>query len=296
MDLVRHLNFFVAVAEEGHFGDAAARLEMTQPPVSQGLRRLEKELGVALIRRTSRGADLTPAGRELLPRARLLVDDARRLTAEARRLADRADVLRWGAVPQLGAALTAVCAAQVAATATDQDMVTEPASGLVAQVIAGSLDVAVIDHPCVTGTLTAGTVVRLPRWVVVPADHAAASAARPRLRQLADLSLCLPPRAWNPPAHDQLLDGLREHGLDSAARPIASDTELVAAVTGGSAFGLTAHRELFAAVASVRCVTMSDDVTALRLKVIHRSPDHAALTGELTSALRSHVAGSGYAG
>ncbi|WAC57603.1 LysR family transcriptional regulator [Gordonia sp. SL306] len=294
MDLVRHLSFFVAVAEEGHFGDAAARLEMTQPPVSQGLRRLEKELGVTLIRRTSRGADLTSAGRELLPRARLLVDDAKRLSAEARRLADRADVLRWGAVLHLGAPLTAVCAQQVASATTDQDMVTEPASALVAQVIAGSLDVAVIDHPCVTGTLVADSVVRLPRWLVLPADHAAAGAARPRLRALTDLAVCLPPRAWNPPAHDQIVDGFREHGLDSAVRPVTSDTELVAAVAGGSAFGLTAHPELFAAVPSVRCASVSTDVTALRLRVIHKSPDHAAIAADVTAALRSEADGGGH--
>ncbi|MFP3467751.1 LysR family transcriptional regulator, partial [Leifsonia sp. SIMBA_070] len=91
----------------GHFGHAAARLEMTQPPVSQGLRRLEKELGVELIRRGPQGAVLTGAGRELLPRARVLVDDAERFAGEARRLREHRDVLRCGLPSDLDPAIAA---------------------------------------------------------------------------------------------------------------------------------------------------------------------------------------------
>jgi DNA-binding transcriptional LysR family regulator len=84
---LRQLRYFVAVAEEKHFGRAAVRLAMTQPPLSQAIRALEEALGVPLFVRTKRSVELTHVGADLLPEVRRLLASADRLAPLAQNLA-----------------------------------------------------------------------------------------------------------------------------------------------------------------------------------------------------------------
>jgi DNA-binding transcriptional LysR family regulator len=84
---LRQLRYFVAVAEENHFGRAAARLHMTQPPLSQTIQALEASLGTPLFLRTKRSVALTAAGLALLPEARRILQQAGTLPDLARRAA-----------------------------------------------------------------------------------------------------------------------------------------------------------------------------------------------------------------
>src|SRR5262245_36937744 len=99
---LRHLRYFVGVAEAESFSRAAARLHVTQPALSRQIRALEDELGVRLFDRSTRRVRLTPEGEEVLRRSRdtLVAVDA--LRDRARSLGGgRAGILRVGATPQV---------------------------------------------------------------------------------------------------------------------------------------------------------------------------------------------------
>ena len=240
MDLLRHLEFFVAIAEEEHFGHAAARLGIAQPPLSQGLQRLERSLGVVLVDRSSRGARLNAAGRDLLPRARALLEGAEDLRRAAG--AHGAAPVRIGAVPQLPIRTVAAIAT---ACRNPPEIVTAPSTELLDALAAGRLDLAVVVHPALLGSLQSGPVHRQATALLLPAGHPAATTAGPVvLRSLRGLALATAPRAHGPAAHDLLLDTLEQRGLVTNTVSAPDDRSALVHVATGRAFTFTADPDL----------------------------------------------------
>ena len=96
---LRHLRYFLAVFDELHFGRAAERLHMSQPPLSQAIRKLEGDLGVRLLERTSRAVTPTEAGRVFAQAARRVIADVDRAVADARDVGGSVPTLRIGCSP-----------------------------------------------------------------------------------------------------------------------------------------------------------------------------------------------------
>lgn len=147
MDL-RHLRYFTYLAEEMHFGRAAQRLGISQPPLSQQIRALEEELGVQLFERTSRRVRLTEAGRQFLPEARATLAQAEQAMQTAR-LAHRGDVghLRLGfstSVPFIPRVMNALSRFREAYPRVTLQLDELPRDEQISRLERGLLDVAIL--------------------------------------------------------------------------------------------------------------------------------------------------------
>ena len=146
---LRQLQYFAAVARHGHFTRAAEELYVTQPALSQQVRRLEAELGLALLRRTSKGVELTPAGADLLVHAQAVLAEV----ADARASMDRhagvsRGVARLAATAADAARLPDALADFHAAHPRVQIALRQGSAAEVAALVArGSVDVAVLALP-----------------------------------------------------------------------------------------------------------------------------------------------------
>ena len=216
MDLLRHLQYFVVVAEELHFGRAADRLHMAQPPLSQRIRGLERELGVQLFARTSRRVALTPAGRVLLDEARGLLAGAEQVRALMQQVRDgRLGELRAALPPGLRPSVLAgiLNAFRDVRPHVRLDVREAPSSEQLRALHDGALDVALLLHPVLDPQILTGPVLEKELGVLVPVDSDLARQAEVDLGGLGDRALVLSPRAAAPEAYDELLATCRAYGF-----------------------------------------------------------------------------------
>jgi DNA-binding transcriptional LysR family regulator len=165
---------FIAVAEELHFGRAAERLNMTQPPLSRQIQKLEKSVGAELLERDNRRVQLTHAGRAFLEEARRLLALAERAPATARRIASgRSGVLRIGFTAASGFSILGPLLEEISAALPDVDIdLQELVTGEQIQALmTGELDLGLARPPFDGEIFDSRLLYREAMVVAVPAGH-----------------------------------------------------------------------------------------------------------------------------
>jgi len=213
---LRHLRYFIAVGETLHFGRAAERLGIAQPPLSQQIRRLEEELGVRLLQRTSRHVDLTDAGR-------LFLVEARRTLAQADRAARIARTSCRGKSGRLAIGYMASAELSVFPKILPAFRKRHPGVQIALQILppreqfqrlrAGRLQIGFVRLPVTDRRLSILPVFREPLVAVLPEGHALAGQRTLHLPGLGGEALILFPRQHAPGYYDFLMRICRQSGL-----------------------------------------------------------------------------------
>jgi DNA-binding transcriptional LysR family regulator len=273
---LRHLRYFVAVAEELHFRRAAERLYVAQPAVSEQIRKLEAGLGVQLFNRTHRNVALTVAGSALLVEARRVLHQAEIAQRAARNAHTTAgSKLRIGYVPDaLPASVPrALQALASAAPQVEVELRTGVTHQLIESVRDERLDAVIVGLPAPTKGLRATSLGDQSLVAAVPAASPKAFEPELTLERLAPERLVMLPRDSNPALHDAVVALCRDAGLSpmlvEAPEPRVEAVLLAVAAGGGAALLPASVAERYA-TPGVRLVDVVETEPAFEAAVLTR--------------------------
>ncbi|WP_206996287.1 LysR family transcriptional regulator [Trinickia mobilis] len=288
---LRHLRYFVAVAAEGNFTRAAEKLGIGQPPLSQQIKRLERELGVELFRRMAHGAELTVAGEAFLVEARRVLDGAERAARAAQRAArGETGRLRIGFIGS--AAFNPVVPALIHRfkskyTAVDVTLEEANTPSLLQGLFDERLD-AVFFRP----RLVPPDGVQVHRFpdepmkIVLPSTHPLAAKKRLPLTALANDAFVFVPGPAGAALYDEVIRACGEAGfspqLAHPAPQVSSVVNLVAAGLGVSIVPLSIAQVL---VKGVRYIDVQGSTLSAHLALGWREGDRSNALGNFVALL-----------
>jgi DNA-binding transcriptional LysR family regulator len=285
---LRHLNAFVAVAEELHFGRAAARLQISQSPLSQSIRALEAELGVDLLERTTRRVTLLPAGEAFLPHAREALAAATHAVEDARAAAagelGRLSIGFTGSMtylllPVLAKALRAQLP-RLQLELHGEMLTPDQVDGL----ISGRLDLGLLRPPLEHPGLRFEPIGAEPLVAALPATHPLARLTKVPVGKLENEPFITYPSHFRSVVHDAVAATCAEHGFSpTVAMEVGETATLVSFVAADAGVALVpastqlmniggaVYRELLGATHSVHIALAwrRDDERRLLTNVRH---------------------------
>lgn len=291
---LRHLRYFVAVAEELHFRRAAERLHIAQPAVSQQIRNLEAELGVELFCRTQRRVTLTPGGEALLEEARRVLAQADIAQRAARHAHERAlGQLRVGYLPDAFPAVVPRLLRRFSAGAPGITLRLETGSSrrLLEDVREDRLDVAIVCLPAPVSGLHSVVIGQEGVVAAVPNGHPCAGADEIQLSGLGHTRLVHLSRTINPAFHDGVLGACGAAGIAPAMIEIpepAVEQVLLAVACGAGIALLPASTETRFATAGVRFIPLAAPAPVYDVAVVARRDPNTSIARLLMLAGQAH--------
>lgn len=214
---LRHLRYFIAVAEELHFGRAAARLNISQPPLSQQIQILEQQVGARLLARTNRSVSLTAAGKQFLA-------DSRQVVSLVNDAAARAERLHLGETGELRLGFTSSAPFISAVSHTlstfrrhypDVHIQTREINTReqIVPLNEGSLDLGLMRNTQLPDTLAWEVILREPLMAMIPRDHPLAAQPSVTLAELAQEPFVFFDPHVGTGLYDDILGLMRRYGL-----------------------------------------------------------------------------------
>jgi DNA-binding transcriptional LysR family regulator len=288
---LRHLRYFVAVAEELHFRRAAERLHVAQPAVSEQVRKLEEELGVRLLNRTQRSVSLTDAGSAMLEEARRVLLQAERAMAAARDTRDSAATrLRVGYLPDSLPAMVPRALQDLSTTMPNAQVSLETgaARNLIEELRAGRLDAAIVSLPAPTTGLQRTLLGSQDAVVAMPVMHPHATSDALDLERLAPERIVMLPREVNPAFYDGVISVCRDAGISPAIVHTLEPRVELALLAVSSGAGIAILPESVAGsvvVAGIRFVPLKADQPICESAVLTRIDTDDLATKAFASAM-----------
>ena len=294
---LRHLVSFLAVADELHFGRAAARLHLAQPSLSQQIQRLERSLSVRLVERTSHQVSLTPAGEVLRELARNIVAQVEEATTAVREVAlGRAGTLRIGynfAAGQriLPAALARMNTILPKVGITPVEQRTGPQLAALSD---GALDVALVYGRPSSAEFRSRPLLQVPLVAVVGRGHAWAGRSRTSFSELAGQPCILFERRQCPAMYDALHAAAERSGIKLSVEYELDDPNATAIMVAvkpviGFASAMRAGHSTSTGtgITQTLMVALHDPVPTVDLYVVWRADDTRPLVQAFLGCIES---------